>query len=90
MEHFRSYFCNVGGNNAVASDSASKQAQQPKPDVVQHVFWVVSVVVIGLSAAGGQPCRARVSVGSQNEREMGDGIPTQSSATGGASDWSIL
>ncbi|GJU02725.1 hypothetical protein Tco_1113063 [Tanacetum coccineum] len=25
-----------------------------------------------------------------DEREMGDGIPTQSSATGGASDWSIF
>ncbi|GJU59480.1 hypothetical protein Tco_1237246 [Tanacetum coccineum] len=69
MEHFPSYFCNVGGNNAEASDSASKQAQQPKPDVVQHVFWVVSVVVIGLSAAGGQPCRASVSVGSQRKYE---------------------
>ncbi|GKE82396.1 hypothetical protein Tco_1552396, partial [Tanacetum coccineum] len=34
-----------GGNNAEASDSASKQAQQPKPDVVNMV-QVVQVLLL--------------------------------------------
>nr|GEX95279.1 transposase, mutator type [Tanacetum cinerariifolium] len=59
----------------------------------------------GLSDAGGQDGSGGVSVGvgSQSSshtrwtkrrnadgKEMGDGIPTQSSATGGASEWSIM
>nr|GEX51491.1 hypothetical protein [Tanacetum cinerariifolium] len=44
-------------------------------------------VVIGLSAATGE---GGASVASEDGREMGDGIPTQSSAAGGASEWSFL
>ncbi|GKD73445.1 crooked neck-like protein 1 [Tanacetum coccineum] len=78
------------GNNAEASGSVSKQAQQVEPVVGQDGSGRSGVgVVIGLSVAdcaGG----AGVGVGSQDGREMGDGIPTQSSATGGASEWSFL
>ncbi|GKE07287.1 hypothetical protein Tco_1399305, partial [Tanacetum coccineum] len=59
-------------------------------------------VVIGLSAAAGKggvggPCGAGVAsqvpvseTRNADGREMGDGVPTQSSATGGASEWSFL
>ncbi|GKF98738.1 hypothetical protein Tco_0297521, partial [Tanacetum coccineum] len=47
--------------------------------------------VIGLfvdDCAGG--AGVGVGVGSQDGREMSDGIPTQSSAAGGASEWSFM
>ncbi|GKC42698.1 hypothetical protein Tco_1060420 [Tanacetum coccineum] len=60
-------------------------------------------VVIGLSAttgeggAGGPGGLSGASVANQvsetrnaDGREMGDGVPTQSSAAGGASEWSFL
>ncbi|GJV92106.1 hypothetical protein Tco_1539919 [Tanacetum coccineum] len=90
------------GNNAEASGSASGQAQQAEPIISQDGLVGSGVGdVIGLSAAGGQEGSggAGVGVGSQvpvtktrnvDGREMGDGIPTQSSAAGGASEWSIL
>ncbi|GJU03609.1 hypothetical protein Tco_1113947 [Tanacetum coccineum] len=56
--------------------------------------------VIGLSAAAGEGGAGVASQGSSripvsetrdaDGREMGDGVPTQSSATGGASEWSFL
>ncbi|GKD86423.1 hypothetical protein Tco_1357577, partial [Tanacetum coccineum] len=58
-------------------------------------------VVISFSATDGQGGAggARVGVGGQvpvseirnaDGKEMGDGIPTQSSTAGGASEWSFL
>ncbi|GJT30233.1 putative reverse transcriptase domain-containing protein [Tanacetum coccineum] len=119
-----------GGNNAEASGSASRHAQQTEPAIGQDGSGGSGVgAVIGLSVAaskggaGGASqslshsrwTRRRVqterispqkrtptqpasqpSTSSQvpvsetrnaNGREMGDGIPTQSSATGGASEW---
>ncbi|GKF11855.1 hypothetical protein Tco_0049781, partial [Tanacetum coccineum] len=129
----RNIFFNVGGNNAEASGSASKQAQQIELAVGQNGSG--AGVVIGLSAAVGeggaggiggagvasqgsshsrwkkrrvqterispqkrtltQPASqpstsSQVSVSKTrnvDRREMGDGVPTQSSATGGASEW---
>ncbi|GKD74044.1 hypothetical protein Tco_1332326 [Tanacetum coccineum] len=128
----------TGGNNAEASGSASRQAQQKEPAVGQDGSGGSGAgAVIGLSAAAGeggaggvggiggigvaiqgsshsiwtkrrvqtekispqkrtptQPA-SQPSTSSQvlvNEirnadgREMGDGVPTQSSATGGASE----
>nr|GEZ42694.1 hypothetical protein [Tanacetum cinerariifolium] len=45
--------------------------------------------VIGLSA-GGEGGAGGPGVASQDGREMGDGVPTQSSAAGGASEWYFL
>ncbi|GJT37155.1 putative transposase, mutator type, MULE transposase domain protein [Tanacetum coccineum] len=54
-------------------------------------------VVIGLSAAAGEGGACDPGVASQasqtrnaDGREMGDGVPTQSSTAGGASEWSFL
>ncbi|GKD98380.1 hypothetical protein Tco_1382277, partial [Tanacetum coccineum] len=92
----------TGGNNAEANGSASMQPQQA---VGQDGLGGSGVgVVISLSAADGQRGAggadgAGVGVGSQvlvsetrntDGREMGDGIPTQSSAAGGTGEWSIL
>ncbi|GKD80889.1 hypothetical protein Tco_1347728, partial [Tanacetum coccineum] len=88
--------------NAVASGSASGQVQQAKPAVGQDGSGRSGVVaVIGLSATDGQGGTGGASVGvrsqvvvietrNANGREMGDGIPTQSSAVGGASEWSFM
>ncbi|GJX29500.1 hypothetical protein Tco_0237579 [Tanacetum coccineum] len=90
------------GNNTEASSSASGQAQQAKPIISQDGLVGSGVGdVIGLSAVGGQEGSggAGVGVGSQvpvtkirnvDGREIGDGIPTEPSAAGGASEWSIL
>ncbi|GJR43630.1 mutator type transposase [Tanacetum coccineum] len=84
----------TGGNNAEGSGSASRQAQQ-----TELVFGQVSSggssagAVIGLSAAGGEGGEGDpggAGVASQDGREMGDGVPTQSSAAGGASEFSFL
>ncbi|GKC37848.1 hypothetical protein Tco_1050232 [Tanacetum coccineum] len=129
----------TGGNNAEASDSASRQAQETEPAVGQDGSGGSGVgAVIGLSAAAGEggasgPGGAGVaSQGSSHSRwtkrrvqterispqkrtptqpasqpstssqvpvsetrnadgiEIGDGVPTQSSAAGGASEWSFL
>ncbi|GJR03650.1 hypothetical protein Tco_0526634, partial [Tanacetum coccineum] len=71
----------VGGNNAEASGSESRQAQQAEPAVGQDgsgIWYCYSsqVPVTETRNADG--------------REMGDGIPTQSSAAGGASEWSFM
>nr|GEV39285.1 hypothetical protein [Tanacetum cinerariifolium] len=64
-QKFKGSLCNVGGNNAEASGSASRQAQQAKPAVGQDGSGGLGVsAVIGLSItdyAGG----AGVGVGSQ-------------------------
>ncbi|GKB30854.1 retrotransposon-related protein [Tanacetum coccineum] len=85
-----------------ASGSASRQAQQAEPVVGQDGSGGSGVgAVIVLSAVDGQGggCGAGVGVSSQvpvsetknaDGREMGDGIPTQSSIAGGASEWSFL
>ncbi|GJS01987.1 hypothetical protein Tco_0318495 [Tanacetum coccineum] len=84
----------LSGNNAEGSGSASRQAQQ-----TELVFGQVSSggssagAVIGLSAAGGEGGEGDpggAGVASQDGREMGDGVPTQSSAAGGASEFSFL
>ncbi|GJV92937.1 hypothetical protein Tco_1540750 [Tanacetum coccineum] len=86
MEHFTSTFCNVSGNNAKAIGSASGKAQQVEHVVGQHGSGGSGVVVvIDLSAAGGQ-----LVMHVLGWKRMGDGIPTQSSVAGGASEWSIL
>ncbi|GKE77392.1 hypothetical protein Tco_1543512, partial [Tanacetum coccineum] len=82
------------GNNAEADGSASRQAHQTEPAVGSDGTGVG--VVLGLSAAGegaaGGPGVARQVSQTRNAdgREMGDGVPTQSSAAGGASEWSFL
>ncbi|GJZ35892.1 hypothetical protein Tco_0581709 [Tanacetum coccineum] len=82
----------TGGNNAKASGSASRQAQQAEPIVGQDGSCGSGVgAAIGLSTIDGQG-GAGVPVTEEmnaNRREMGDGIPTQSSAVGGASEWSF-
>ncbi|GKB34286.1 heat stress transcription factor B-4-like protein [Tanacetum coccineum] len=94
-------FFNMGRNNAKASGSASSQAQQTEPVVGQDGSGGLSVgVVIGLSAVagkGGAGGLGGVGVASQvsetknsDRREMGDGVPTQSSAACGASEWSFM
>ncbi|GJT06539.1 hypothetical protein Tco_0841001 [Tanacetum coccineum] len=87
----------LGDNNAEASGSAFRQAQQTEPAVGQDGSGRPSDgAVIGLSAAVGQASAGpsyQVPVSetrNADEREMGDGIQTQSSAVGGASEWSIL
>ncbi|GJR85282.1 hypothetical protein Tco_0209293, partial [Tanacetum coccineum] len=81
--------------------SASRQAQQTEHVVGQDGSGGSSAgVVIGLSDAAGQGGAGGpggVGVGSQvsetrnaDGREIGDGIPTQSSTAGGASEWSFL
>ncbi|GKA33780.1 hypothetical protein Tco_0720209 [Tanacetum coccineum] len=92
---------NLGDNNAEGSGSASRQAQQTKPAVGQDGLGGSGApAVIGLSAAageGGAGDPGGAGVASQvsqtrnaDGREMGDGVPTQSSAAGGASEWSFL
>ncbi|GKE90893.1 hypothetical protein Tco_1571988 [Tanacetum coccineum] len=69
-----------GGNNAEGSGGSGAGA------------------VIGLSTAAGEggagdPGGAGVAMSqirNANGREMGDGVPAQSSAAGGASEWSFL
>ncbi|GKB04416.1 hypothetical protein Tco_0832559 [Tanacetum coccineum] len=79
-----------GGNNVEANSSVFRQAQQAEPIVSQHGSGVGAV--IGLFVAGGQLGRVVLVAETRNAdgREMGDGIPTQSSATGGASEWFIM
>ncbi|GJS66833.1 heat stress transcription factor B-4-like protein [Tanacetum coccineum] len=80
-----------GGNNAEGSGSASRQAQQIEPAVGQDGLGGLGAgAVIGLSAVageGGAGDTGGAGVASQDGREMGDGVPTQSSAAGGASEW---
>ncbi|GKB38391.1 hypothetical protein Tco_0883333 [Tanacetum coccineum] len=81
-----------GGNNAEASGSTSRQAQQTKPAVGQDGSCGSGAgVVRGLSAAAGEggPCGIVSETRNADGREMGDGVPTQSSAAGGASEWSF-
>ncbi|GKE03172.1 hypothetical protein Tco_1395190 [Tanacetum coccineum] len=89
------YIC---GNNAEANGSASRQAQQTEPVVGQDGLGGSGTgAIIGLSAASGQGgaggpgSPGGAGVGSQvsetknaDGKEMGDGIPTRSSAAGGA------
>ncbi|GKF29927.1 hypothetical protein Tco_0096269, partial [Tanacetum coccineum] len=83
---------NICGNNAEGSGSASRQVQQTEPAVGQDSSGRSGVgAVIGLSAATseggvGDPGGACLLDG----REMSDGVPTQSSTAGGASEWSFL
>ncbi|GJR79422.1 hypothetical protein Tco_0150207 [Tanacetum coccineum] len=94
-----------GGNNAKARGSASRQTQQAEPAIGQDSLGGSGVgAVIGLSAAngaGGVGSAGGASAGVDNqvplsetrnadERETSDGIPTQSSTAGGASEWSFL
>ncbi|GKA51169.1 hypothetical protein Tco_0744365, partial [Tanacetum coccineum] len=78
-----------GDNNAEASGSASRQAQQTEPAVGQDG--------LGGSSDGaviGQPFTSSQVLVSETRnadgREMGDGVPTHSSAAGGATEWSFL
>ncbi|GJV63310.1 hypothetical protein Tco_1474138 [Tanacetum coccineum] len=92
----------TGGNNAEASGNASRQAQQTKPVVGQDGLGGSGAgVVIGLSASISEGGPGGAGVASQGPshmsktrnadgREMGDGVPTQSSRAGGASEWSFL
>ncbi|GJT76486.1 hypothetical protein Tco_1043211 [Tanacetum coccineum] len=82
-----------GGNNAEASGSASRQAQQIELAVGQDGLGGSGTgAIIGLSAASGQGgaggpgSPGGAGVGSQDGKEMGDGIPTRSSAAGVQSD----
>ncbi|GJV58884.1 hypothetical protein Tco_1464984 [Tanacetum coccineum] len=84
-------------NNAEASGSASGQAQQTEPAVGQNDSGGSGAgAVIGLSAATGEGSAGVTSQVLVSEtrnadgREMGDGVPTQSSAASGASEWSFL
>ncbi|GKE24437.1 hypothetical protein Tco_1435949, partial [Tanacetum coccineum] len=92
---------NPCGNNSEASGSASRQAQQTEPAVGQDGSGGYGVgAIIGLFAAageGGAGGLGGAGVASQvsetrnaDGREMGDGVPTQSSASVGASEWSFL
>ncbi|GJW94426.1 reverse transcriptase domain-containing protein [Tanacetum coccineum] len=81
------------GNNAEASGSASRQAQQIELAVGQDGLGGSGTgAIIGLSAASGQGgaggpgSPGGAGVGSQDGKEMGDGIPTRSSAAGVQSD----
>ncbi|GJU45973.1 hypothetical protein Tco_1203239 [Tanacetum coccineum] len=94
----------LGGNNAKVSGSASGQAEPVVGQGGLGVSQVPNAYGSGVGAvicesnAGGQPGRACVGFGSQssslvsspNGREMGDGIPTQSSAASGESEWAIM
>ncbi|GJQ91169.1 putative ribonuclease H-like domain-containing protein [Tanacetum coccineum] len=94
-------FVKDGGNNAEGSGSASRQAQQTEPVVGQDGSGGSGTgTVIGLSDAvgeGGAGDPGGAGVDSQvsqtrnaDGKEIGDGVPTQSSTTGGASEWSFL
>ncbi|GJY24861.1 hypothetical protein Tco_0398519 [Tanacetum coccineum] len=79
----------------VISASSYKQAQKTEPAVGQDGSGGSGVgAIIGLSAAAGEggACVASQVSETRNAdgREMGDGVPTQSSAAGGASEWSFL
>ncbi|GJT24799.1 mutator type transposase [Tanacetum coccineum] len=90
----------TGGNNAEGSGSASRQAQQTEPAVGQDGSGGSGTgVVIGLSVAAGKGGAGKGGAGVANQvsqtrnadgREMGDSVPTQSNAAGGASEWSFL
>ncbi|GJW32337.1 hypothetical protein Tco_0052369 [Tanacetum coccineum] len=91
----------TGGNNAEDSGSVSRQAQQTEPVVGQDGSGGPGTgVVIGLSDAAGEGSAGDpggAGVDSQvsqtrnaNGKEIGDGVPTQSSTSGGASEWSFL
>ncbi|GJU75004.1 chloroplast stem-loop binding protein of 41 kDa b, chloroplastic [Tanacetum coccineum] len=82
----------VSCNNAKGSGSASRQAQQTEPAVGQDGSGGSGAgAVIGLSAAAGEGGAGDPGgAGVANGREMGDGVPTQSSAASGASEWSFL
>ncbi|GKF48475.1 hypothetical protein Tco_0141726, partial [Tanacetum coccineum] len=101
----------VCGNNAEASSSTSRQAQQTELVVGQDGSGGSGVgAVIGLSAAAGEGdtgglggagvasqglshsrwTKRRVQTERINGREMGDGVPTQSSTASGASEWSFM
>ncbi|GKD30106.1 hypothetical protein Tco_1240884 [Tanacetum coccineum] len=68
-----------GGNNAEASGTASMQAQQTE-------------AAVGQDSSGGSGAGVVIASETRNAygRETGDGVPTQSSAAGGASEWSFL
>ncbi|GKE97661.1 hypothetical protein Tco_0021012 [Tanacetum coccineum] len=62
--------------------------------LITHPFSCVGVVIC-LSTAGGKGGVGSLGVAmsetrNADEREMGDGVPTQSSVAGGASEWSFL
>ncbi|GJU82422.1 hypothetical protein Tco_1284787 [Tanacetum coccineum] len=89
-----------GGNNAEAGGSASRQAQQTELVVGQDgsggsgAGAVLDFSAAGKGAAGG-PSGAGVArqvsqTRNEDGREMGDGVPTQSSAAGGAREWSFM
>ncbi|GJX82998.1 crooked neck-like protein 1 [Tanacetum coccineum] len=94
LKHEDEPFLKDGGNNAEGSGSASRKAQQIEPAVGQDGSGGSGVgAVIGLSSAageGGAGDPGGAGVASQDGGEMGDGVPTQSSAAGGASEWSFL
>ncbi|GJS88545.1 hypothetical protein Tco_0771181 [Tanacetum coccineum] len=73
-----------------AGGSASRQAQQAEPTVGQDGLGVGAVIGLSIVNCVGGTSGAGVADGSQDGREMGDGIPTQSSAAGGASEWSFM
>ncbi|GKC64558.1 hypothetical protein Tco_1097156 [Tanacetum coccineum] len=81
-----------------ANGSASGQAQQTEPAVGQDGSGGSGVgAVIGLSAAGeggagvaSQGSSRMSETRNANAREISDGVPTQSSAAGGASEWSFM
>nr|GEV65872.1 transposase, mutator type [Tanacetum cinerariifolium] len=80
------------GNNTKANGSASRKAQQTKLAVGRDGSDGSGVgAVIGLSVAAGEGGAGGPGVASQecDGREMGDCVPTQSSAAGGASEWSF-
>ncbi|GJS75721.1 hypothetical protein Tco_0725602 [Tanacetum coccineum] len=86
----------TSGNNVEASGSASRQAQQIECAVCQDgSAGSGGGAVIGWSAGQGGPggpggSSQESETRNVDGREMGDGIPTQSSAAGGASEWSFL
>ncbi|GKB88972.1 heat stress transcription factor B-4-like protein [Tanacetum coccineum] len=93
----------TGGNNAEASGSASRQVQQTKPAAGQDGSGRLGAgaVIERISPQKRTPTQpaSQPSTSSQvplsetrnaDGREMGDGVPTQSSATGGASEWYFL
>ncbi|GKC44049.1 hypothetical protein Tco_1061771 [Tanacetum coccineum] len=83
----------TGGNNAEGSGSESRQAQQTEPAVGQDGSSGSGAgVVIGLSAVAGKGGAGVAMSQTRNAdgREISDGVPTQSSAAGGVSEWSFL
>nr|GEW99883.1 hypothetical protein [Tanacetum cinerariifolium] len=89
-----------GGNNSKTSGSASRQAQQTEPAVGQDGLGGSGAsTVIGFFGAAGKGGAGGLGVASQvpvsetrnaDGKEIGDDVPTQSSAAGGASEWSFL